>query len=1106
MHALTRLSLSNRALICLITLAATFFGLLAIPSLQQQLLPSMDLPGALVTAQYPGAAPDVVESQVVEPIEEAVRGVPGVKTVVSKALEGFGLVQIELEYGTDIDIATNRMNTALSRISSLLPEDTEPQVLTGTMNDIMPAVVLAAAGPDTDVLVERLDRVVLPEITGLDGVRQAELLGASSRTVTITPDVRALAKAGLSTASISSAIEGAGTAIPAGVVTEGDRSLTVQSGGMLDSLDDIRDLYLAPPAGAAPRGAAKGVRPVRLGDVAEVASVPVPPSSLTRTKGRPSLGVMVTRTPDGNAVEISHAVADLLEEWQAELGSGTELTVVFDQAPFIEKSIESLGTEGLLGLIMAVIVILVFLLSLRSTLVTAVSIPLSVLVTLIAMWADGLSLNILTLGALTIAIGRVVDDSIVVLENIKRHLGYGEEKVRAILDAVREVAGAVTASTLTTVAVFLPMALVGGMVGELFRPFGVTVTVALLASLFVALTIVPVLAYWFLEQPGNLTDPETVRREAVRRELRSPLQRAYVPIIRFAVRRRWITVGASVVIFGGTLAMTPLLETNFIDQDGQDTLSITQTLPAGTSLAATDTAARAVEKVLAAERDAGTVESYQTTVGGGMIPGLTGGTTTVTYSVTVAADIDEQVTDVQNRLERELKELPGVGEFEVGGAQSGFGMTGVQVIVQAPDAETLAGAAEAVRKAATQTTELKNVTSDLAERAQRIEISARRDVAARFGLSDNAIGGVVAAAFRGQTAGRAVIDGIPQDVVISVGTPPTTVAGVRSLVVPTPAGLVPLTELAEVRAVDGPVQVSRMDGVRSVTVTGTPVGQDLGAASAALEQRLADLDLPAGASYQVAGIAEDQREAFSQLGLALLAAIAIVFIIMVATFRSLVQPLVLLVSIPFAATGALLMLLLTSTPLGVPALIGMLMLVGIVVTNAIVLIDLVNQYRRDGVPLHEAVVEGGRHRLRPILMTAVATIFALLPMALGLTGEGGFISQSLAIVVIGGLTTSTLLTLVLVPSLYTMVEGVKERRAARRTASGVATGQDTTDDGGEDGRDDDHGHGRGGNDGGDDGDDDGDDDSDDDGDDDSDDGGEEPFDERDLGPVLDYAR
>ncbi|HEY9524121.1 MAG TPA: efflux RND transporter permease subunit, partial [Thermopolyspora sp.] len=356
------------------------------------------------------------------------------------------------------------------------------------------------------------------------------------------------------------------------------------------------------------------------GDVAKVELGVAESTTLTRTDGRPSLGVSITMRPDGNAVSISAAVRERLPELARGLGDDARLTVVFDQAPYIEDSIESLTTEGLLGLAMAVIVILVFLFSLRSTLVTAVSIPLSVLVALIALWAWDYSLNMLTLGALTIAIGRVVDDSIVVLENVKRHLSYGKAKRDAVLHGVREVAGAVTASTLTTVAVFLPVAFVGGFVGQLFGPFAVTVTVALLASLLVSLTIIPVLSYWFLKPP-KAGDADGIRRAAEEREERGVLRRVYVPVIRFATGHRLITIAAGLVILVGTLGLAPMLATSFIDDSGQTNVNIRQDLPPGTSLAGADAAAKRVERVLAATRQ---VESYQVTVGGSGLGGFGG--------------------------------------------------------------------------------------------------------------------------------------------------------------------------------------------------------------------------------------------------------------------------------------------------------------------------------------------------------------------------------------------------------------------------------------------------------------------------------------------------
>lgn len=1019
MSLLARLSLAHRGLVALIAVIVAGFGAFAIPRLKQQLLPSLEFPAAFISASYPGADPALVEARVVEPIEDAVQGIPGVDTITSTVQEGFATIQVEFAFGTAIDDAVNKLQAALGRIDAQLPDEVDPMVLAGSTDDL-PAVVLAASGgEDERQLAARLTAHVIPELEKIDGVRDAELTGARESRVVITPDPRKLAAARLAPTAITTALTANGVAVPAGAVVEGDRALAVQVGTPISSLEELRAL----PVGQTRKGAT-----IRLGDVATVEQQLAPPTSFTRTNGAESLGISVVARPDGNAVAISREIRDRLATLSA--AAGVELTVVFDQAPFVERSIESLTTEGLLGLVMAVVVILVFLLSVRSTVVTAVSIPLSVLVALIGLWVGGHSLNLLTLGGLTIAVGRVVDDSIVVLENIKRHLSYGESRRTAILTGVREVAGAVTASTLTTVAVFAPIALVGGFVGQLFAPFAITVTVALLASLLVSLTIIPVLAYWFLKPAGDGQAVEEVRRAAEEKERRTPLQRTYLPIVRFATTKRWTTVLIGLVVLVGTFGLATRLETNFIDESGQDTLRIRQVMPAGTSLAATDEAARKVEAVLA--RTDG-VETYQVTVGGGELFGLGGGSPTVaTFSVTVKPDVDAEA--VRDELRAEFAQLSGVGQLTVGGGAEAMGANRLEVIVQGADEEALARAAEQVRAAMADVPDVVDVESNLAERAPRVHVQVKRDAAARHGLSEAEIGRIVAQSFRGAPVGRVTLDGEPHQVVLGGDSAPLTAEQLGALRV----GSVRLADVAEIVETEGPVRITRVDGARSVTVSGTATSRNLGRTTALLEERLAELSLPAGTTYRIAGVSADQAKAFTDLGWAVLAAIAIVYLIMVATFRSLVQPLMLLVSIPFAATGAIGMLLLTGTPLGVPALIGVLMLVGIVVTNAIVLMDLINQYRRRGMGIREAVIEGGRHRLRPILMTAVATIFALLPMAFGLTGEGGFIAQPLALVVIGGLTSSTLLTLVLVPALYTMVEEAAERvrrRVAREDAA-----------------------------------------------------------------------
>ncbi|MFJ9975746.1 efflux RND transporter permease subunit [Streptomyces cyaneofuscatus] len=1031
MSWLSRFSLAQRALIGLISIVALVFGAIAIPQLKQQLLPTIELPMVSVLAPYQGASPDVVEKQVVEPLENSLKAVDGVEGITSTASEGNALIMATFDFG---DEGTKQLvadiQQAVNRARAQLPATVDPQVIAGSTDDIPTVVLAVTSDKDQQALADQLDRTVVPALQDIEGVGQVTVDGVQELQVSVVPDDKKLAAAGLNAGALAQALQAGGATLPAGSFSEAGKNRTIQVGGGYTSLKQIEDLQVVAkaPAGATEDAPAK---PVRLGDVAEVKQEPSTAVSITRTNGKPSLAVMATMDKDGSAVAISDAVKDKLPDLRKDLGAGAELTVVSDQGPAVSKSISGLTTEGALGLVFAVLVILVFLASIRSTLVTAVSIPLSVVLALIVLWTRDLSLNMLTLGALTIAIGRVVDDSIVVLENIKRHLGYGEERHAAIITAVKEVAGAVTSATLTTVAVFLPIGLVGGMVGQLFGSFSLTVTAALLASLLVSLTVVPVLSYWFLRAPkGTPEDAAEARRLAEEKEAASKLQRLYVPVLRFATRRRITSLVIAVAVLIATFGMLPLLKTNFFDAGEQEVLTVKQELAPGTSLQAADEAARKVEKVLTDDKG---VKDYQVTVGSsGFMAAFGGGTGSnqASYQVTLKDASDGEAA--QDRISEALGKLDSIGDTTIA-AGDGFGSQDLSVVVKASDADVLKKAAEAVRTEVATIKDVTDVQSDLAQSVPRIAVTPN-DKAAAAGFDSTTLGGIVAGAVRGTPAGSAMLDDTERDIVIKSARPTATMAELKAL----PLGPVKLGDIAKVELVPGPVSMTRIDGQRAATITAKPVGDNTGAVSTTLASKIDALDLPDGATATIGGVTEDQNEAFMQLGLAMLAAIAIVFMLLVATFRSLVQPLILLVSVPFAATGAIGLLLITGTPLGVPAMIGMLMLIGIVVTNAIVLIDLINQYRSRGLGIVEAVIEGGRHRFRPIIMTALATIFALLPMALGVTGEGGFISQPLGVVVIGGLISSTVLTLVLVPTLYAMVELRKERRAKKKAAKRAA--------------------------------------------------------------------
>ncbi|WP_231495641.1 efflux RND transporter permease subunit [Curtobacterium sp. UNCCL17] len=1133
MHLLSVFSLRNRALIALVTIVVAVFGGIALSSLKQELIPSVEFPQVAIVSAYPGATPEVVSNDVSTKIEQAIQVVPDLESTSATSSTGQSVVSASFQYGSNLASAEDKIQTAVNALS--LPDSVQTQIVTGSFDDLPVLQVAVSASGNQEQLVDRLQASAIPDLEKLDGVRQADVFGNPGRRVVITPNQDELAARGLTQTAISDALDDNGTLIPGGTITEDGSTLSVQTGERIASLEDIRALPLtssssssgssgssgsdgsgsgaAGAAGTTPSGdgtaagatgtgatgtgttgtgtgttgtgttgtgatgdtatggstTAATPTDTTLGDVAKVAITESPRTSISRVDGQQALTISITKTQEANTVDVSKTVRDALPGIEDKIEGDPRFTVVFDQAPYIQQSIDSLAEEGLLGLAFAVIVILVFLLSWRSTLVTAISIPTSVLLAAIGMRAAGYTLNIITLAALTIAIGRVVDDSIVVIENIKRHMLPGVDRGRAVRDAVREVAGAVTASTLTTVAVFLPVAFVAELVGELFRPFAVTVTLALVASLFVSLTIVPVLAYWWLRppkaKPGDATTAADAEAEAVvapsapdvehdRSEgalasaadlhdagTADRLRRVYLPVLRWVVRKPVVVILLAVIVLGGTVATLPFVTTNYLGDSGQNTFTVTQDLKAGSSLAVQSESARKVERAL---QDVDGVETVQTTIGtsGQSIQAAFGGggSASVQYAVTTDAEADQPT--IQADARKAIGSIENVGEVTIASSGGGFGgSSDIEVDVTAPTQAQLETASRQVLKTMQSVPDTTGATSNLSAAEPFLAVRVDRQKAASLGLTETQVGGLVAAAVSPRDTGSIEIDDATLDVYIADPEPPTTIGALRALDVPTSTGTVPLSDVARVEESEGPTTVTTTNAARTATITVTPDATNLGAAVQSVTTAVDELDLPKGATASIGGVAASQSSAFSQLGLAVLVAVLIVYVIMVATFRSLLQPLLLLVSVPFAATGAILLQIASGVPIGVASLIGLLMLVGIVVTNAIVLIDLVNQYRRRGLRVREALIEGATRRLRPILMTAMATIFALLPMAIGLTGKSGFISQPLALVVIGGLVSSTLLTLVVLPALYFVVERARERRADRRAARQTEPGE-----------------------------------------------------------------
>jgi len=1071
-------SLANRSVVGLLTVLIVASGLLSLTSLKQELLPSFEVPQASIVTAYPGASPEIVDAQISSLIEDEVRTLNNLVTVRSTSSANLSVVRVEFDFGTTTATVEEELNRVVANLKDSLPSDVSPRVISGSF-DSVPIIVLSVASTtgNNNELAEILADVATPILSQVPGIQEITVAGGKKKEITLDLKAKVLRDNGLSQQSIVEALRANGFIIPAGSITDTQGELQIEIGTNVNSLEDFKKLPLissntqnaqaaaqaaaaqaaaaqaaaaaaaagqgAPGIPAAPSIPAAPAEPeiLTIEDVAVVTYDYEPVTSISRTNGLDSLGIQVTKTQDGNTVAISNGVEAKIEELTEKLGGNVEINTVFDQGPFVEKQLENLTIEGTLGLTFAILIILVFLGSIRSTLVTAISIPTSLLVTFAGLLVSDYSLNLFTLSALTIAVGRVVDDSIVVIENINRHLSYGEEKKSAIIQAVKEVAGAITSATITTVAVFLPVALVGGVVGELFRPFSLSFTIALLASLIVSLTIVPVLAYWFLKTPKNVvsldqmsesqlaSQMEQAREVEEQKEKKSWLQRGYIPVLKTTQAHPVITLIASAAVLGFTFSLVPQLKTDFIGDFGGDTFSVRQELPAGSTFEQRDEASNVVEALIL-EQDG--VETVLATFGGradGRV-NFGGNANATTIQVSLAKDADGDA--IKDAIQKGIDARSDIGETSISaGGGPGVGGSGtIDIKISGTNDEALFAAVEKVRSGMIAVENLSEITSSLSEQQRTLKITVDRVKAAEYGLTEIQVSGLVSTTLRPSSIGDVNIENESTPIFLVQEDTPATLEEIEEIQIPTRSGVIELQEIADISEVQAPVSITSEKGERVATVALTPDTDDLGAVTRDVTAKLAEIDLPVGATATIGGVSAEQTESFQQLGLALLAAVAIVYLVMVATFSSLVQPLILLISIPFAATGALGLLLITDTPLGVPALIGMLLLVGVVVTNAIVLIDLINQYRKQGRTIQQSIMDGSRQRLRPILMTALATIFALSPLAFGITG-GGFISQPLAIVVIGGLVSSTLLTLVIVPVLYWLIEGRKERKALK---------------------------------------------------------------------------
>ncbi|MBX0357997.1 efflux RND transporter permease subunit [Halobacillus sp. Nhm2S1] len=1046
MRRIIDFSMNNKFAIWLMTILITAAGLYAGLNMKLETIPDIEPPIITVTTTYPGATPEEVADQISEPLEQQVSNLSGVKTVSSSSFQNASSLQLEYSFDKSLDEAEDELQEAVDQVT--LPEGAEEPSVSRLNFNAFPVVSLSAINGDGSLeqLTTTVEEEVVPSLEGLEGVADVQVSGQQLEEVRIDLNEEVLNERGLDQETITRFIQGSDVSFPLGLYTFDDTQKSVVIDGNLTSVEELRELQIPaiPSAGGAQQGqqmppeaqqggqgqgaatgempAMDGIPTVTLGEIADVEIVGEA-ESISRTNGEDSISLQIIKSQEANTVDVVNLVKEETESFQEEL-DGVEFVYSFDQGEPIEESVSTMLNKALFGGIFAVLVILLFLRNIKTTLISVISIPLSLLIAILFLnWMD-ITLNIMTLGAMTVAIGRVVDDSIVVVENIYRRMSLSEEKLKGkalIRESTKEMFMPILSSTLVTIAVFLPLGLVEGTVGQIFLPFALTVVFALLASLLVAVTIVPMLSHSLLK--------ESKIKGRSHEEGAGKLALFYKKVLNSTLNHKIISSIIAVLVLVGSIALLPLVGTSFLPEQEQKMVVATFSPEPGQT---SDDVERIAEDAQQFFMNRDGAETVQYSVGGEN-PMNPGASNQAMFYVEYADDTEEFSEETQRVIDS-LNEQTENGEWMSQDFSGAGSSSGLELRVYGDNTEEIKPVVTEVEELLADEENLRNVDSSLSESYEEYTLIADHERLSELGLTAAQIGMEL-----GQNRQEPVITTIERDgdeLNVYLEVEKEDITGIEDLTekeITSPTGqTIAISELVEVEEGTTADTITRRNGRVYASVSAEITVDDVGAVSQQVNEKVQDIDTPSGVEITQGGVAEDINESFSQLGLAMLAAIAIVYLILVVFFGGGLAPLAILFSLPFTIIGAVLGLLISGETLSISAMIGALMLIGIVVTNAIVLIDRVIYKEKEGFSTREALLDAGMTRLRPILMTALATIGALLPLALGFEG-GSIISKGLGVTVIGGLASSTLLTLLIVPLAYETLMKFRRQKKTETT-------------------------------------------------------------------------
>ncbi len=1028
MRSLVALAVRRRVTINMIVLMFVVFGAVGYSRLNLDLLPDIDYPSLTVRTEFPNTAPPEIETLVTRPVEEAVGVLRGLERMHSVSRSGLSEVTLAFRWDTDLDAVSLDVREKLDRLT--LPDEAEPPIVLRFDPSLDPILRLAVMPPggieDARRLVEKRTKTSLETI---QGVAAADVMGGLEEEIQIDLDQERMTALGLTLEEVRSLVSTSNVNLPGGALEDVDNRYLIRTINEFDSVEEISQLVVR----------RRGDSIVRLGDVADVRLGSPDREEITRVDGRECVEIAVFKEGDDNTVQVAKRVRGALEELERELPEGYRMQVLFDQSRFIEQAVGEVRSALVVGGMLAVLVLLAFLRDARSTLIIATSIPVSVITAFVFMYRFDVSLNIMSLGGLTLGIGMLVDNAIVVLESIFRHRRTAPTPARAAIDGTSEVAGAVVAATLTTVAVFLPIVFVEGIAGQLFGDMALTVTLSLLASLAIALTLIPMLS--------SLGGRPADRADAAPRDPATPpgrdagavaslgaFSRGYDRVLRGALRHRWATLGVAVVLLGLAMFGLSRVDTELVPAISEGEIAFEVTLPEGTALAKTDRTIQHAEAALAGDPR---VDRYYVRVGSRLVTGgmaLNPKAEHLGQLNVVLADRRDETAQaaIADVVRSRFAAIPDAQARE--GRPSYFTLeTPIEVVLFGDDLDALRAAGDAIAADMRAAGIFVDVRSSMEEGFPELQIVFDRDRLAALGLTTRELSETLRDRVEGDVATRFREADRQIDVRIRNRLQDRdTRNDVANLVVPGPDGAaVRLVTIADIVESRGPAEIHRISQQRAAVITSNLDGVGLGEAVTRLESILAGAALPVDVTSEIAGQNREMKVSFASLRFAIGLAIFLVYLVMAATFESLVHPFVVLFTVPFALIGVAVGLVVTQTPISVIVLIGAIMLVGIVVNNAIVLIDRVNQLRRAGVDKTDAIVRGAHVRLRPILMTTATTVLGLVPMALTF-GQGAELRSPLAITVAFGLTFGTGLTLIVIPVVYAIVPA-----GAGRTETGA---------------------------------------------------------------------